>query len=84
MIYKCYAYTASNFKRMRGLDASMVATGFHGVIAKEMSILEMMNECTEIKKVQIQEIQEVSVNRSCTLGWGRDRDPIFHYSRGFE
>ena len=42
-------HAASNFKSMRGLDASMAVIVLEGVIAKEASIQEMIAECKGIK-----------------------------------
>lgn len=62
-----FAYTASNFKTMRGLDGVMAQTVLQGVISKEMSIQEMINECREIKKMK--ELQEVFVKETGVASW---------------
>ena len=62
-----FAYTASNFKTMRGLDGMMVHTVLQGVTLKETSIQEMINECREIKKMK--ELQEVFVKETGVASW---------------
>ena len=62
-----FAYTASNFKAMRGLDTQMAKTVLQGVIKKEMSIQEMIVECREIKKLK--EVQEMFVRETGVPSW---------------
>ena len=45
----------------------MVVTVLEGVITKEMSILEMITECKEIKKMK--ELQDAFVKETRVLSW---------------
>ena len=45
----------------------MVVTVLEGVITKEMSILEMITECKEIKKMK--ELQDAFVKETGGLSW---------------
>ena len=52
---------------MRGLDGAIIGTLLQGVVSKDASIQELINECKGIKKMR--EIQEVFVKQTGVASW---------------